>query len=110
MQSVSTRPSLSALPDWSAVPSNSEDDRVLLNLRLAFYGRVVFLLTGAFYLFNLMLGLGRGVGLWQQISHPALVLQAAARAALRTESSTPLQQTVAVDLAQRAHAATEPAA
>jgi eukaryotic-like serine/threonine-protein kinase len=39
-----------ALPDWSAVPSNSEDDRVLLNRRLAFFGRAMFLLSCAFLL------------------------------------------------------------
>jgi serine/threonine-protein kinase len=42
----STRPN--ALPDWSAVPSDSEEDRRFLNLRLAFFGRVIFYLSGAF--------------------------------------------------------------
>jgi serine/threonine protein kinase len=41
--------SLRALPDWSAVPSNSEADRVLMNLRLAYHGRAIFAVTGAFY-------------------------------------------------------------
>jgi serine/threonine-protein kinase len=39
-----------ALPDWSAVPSNSEGDRILLNSRLAFFGRVIFTLSTGFFL------------------------------------------------------------
>jgi serine/threonine-protein kinase len=49
----SSRPS--ALPDWSAVPGDSEEDRSLLNHRLAFFGGVVFALSGAFVLVNFVL-------------------------------------------------------
>lgn len=38
-----------ALPDWSAVPSNSDDDRRLLNLRLAYFGGVAAIISGIFY-------------------------------------------------------------
>jgi serine/threonine-protein kinase len=41
-----------ALPDWSAVPSNSEEDRIFLNRRLAFFGRVIFFITFTFDLFS----------------------------------------------------------
>jgi hypothetical protein len=56
--------SLRALPDWSAVPSNSEEDRIFLNRRLAFYGRTLFLLSLAFLLSNDAL---------QAIVHPELL-------------------------------------
>jgi serine/threonine-protein kinase len=48
----SARPN--ALPDWSAVPGDSEEDRRLLNLRLAFFGATAFSLSSAFVLFNLV--------------------------------------------------------
>jgi serine/threonine-protein kinase len=44
-----------ALPDWSAVPGDSEDDRRFLNHRLASFGAVVFSLSGAFVLYNFVL-------------------------------------------------------
>jgi len=44
-----------ALPDWSAVPSNSEEDRLFLNRRLAYFGLVIFLISGGFYAFNILL-------------------------------------------------------
>jgi serine/threonine-protein kinase len=43
---------LRALPDWSAVPSNSEDDRVLVNRRVAYFGAVFCLLSSVFYVYN----------------------------------------------------------
>jgi hypothetical protein len=46
-----------ALPDWSAVPGDSEDDRRFLNHRLAFFGAVLFSLSGAFVLLNVVLDL-----------------------------------------------------
>jgi serine/threonine-protein kinase len=49
----SFRPSM--LPDWSAVPGNSEEDRRFLNHRLAFFGAVTFSLSGAFVLLNVVL-------------------------------------------------------
>ena len=50
----SSRPS--ALPDWSAVPSDSEDDRRFLNLRLAYFGAL------AFFVSTSMAGVRLGVG------------------------------------------------
>jgi eukaryotic-like serine/threonine-protein kinase len=47
----------SALPDWSAVPGDSEDDRLFLNHRLAFFGAVLFSLSGAFVLLNVVIAL-----------------------------------------------------
>jgi eukaryotic-like serine/threonine-protein kinase len=47
---MAARRGLRALPDWSAVPSNSEEDRILLNSRLAFFGRVIFTLSMGFFL------------------------------------------------------------
>ena len=41
-----------ALPDWSAVPGSSEDDRVFLNQRIAFLGKVFFSLSIAFLAVN----------------------------------------------------------
>jgi hypothetical protein len=47
------RPSqFSALPDWSAVPGNSAEDRSLLNHRIAYFGAVMSLLSLAFLVFN----------------------------------------------------------
>jgi eukaryotic-like serine/threonine-protein kinase len=46
--SVPVRASLTALPDWSAVPSESEDDRALLGQRLAYFGGYHFLLSAGF--------------------------------------------------------------
>jgi len=43
---------LTALPDWSAVPSNSEDDRLLVNHRLAYFGRLFFILSFSFYVYG----------------------------------------------------------
>src|SRR5437762_9155298 len=47
---VSRQPS--SLPDWSAVPSNSEGDQTLINRRIAYFGGVFFLLSLAFYVRN----------------------------------------------------------
>jgi hypothetical protein len=43
---------LLALPDWSAVPSNSAEDCHLLNQRIAYFGAVMFWLSLAFFLFS----------------------------------------------------------
>src|SRR5262245_36609772 len=43
---------LLALPDWSAVPSNSAEDCRLLGQRIAYFGAVMFWLSLAFYVFN----------------------------------------------------------
>jgi hypothetical protein len=42
----------SALPDWSAVPGNSAELRGLVNHRVAYFGKVMFSLSLAFYVFN----------------------------------------------------------
>jgi serine/threonine-protein kinase len=47
----------SALPDWSAVPSDSEEDRRFLNRRLAYFGAVIFVLSNAFLVLNIVMGL-----------------------------------------------------
>jgi serine/threonine-protein kinase len=47
----SSRPT--ALPDWSAVPSDSEEDRLLVNQRLAYFGAVIFALSAFFWFVNL---------------------------------------------------------
>jgi hypothetical protein len=49
------RSGLRALPDWSAVPSNSDEDRILLNSRLAFFGRVIFTLSMGFFLITFVM-------------------------------------------------------
>ena len=50
MRSPSSRERLQALPDWSAMPSDSEEDRKLVNQRIAYFGGVVGLLSVAFYI------------------------------------------------------------
>jgi serine/threonine-protein kinase len=55
-----------ALPDWSAVPGDSEEDRRLLNHRLAFFGAVSFFLSGAFVLLNFAFD-GVANGSWVRI-------------------------------------------
>ena len=52
---TAARPGLRALPDWSAVPSNSDEDRILLNGRLAFFGRVIFTLSIGFFLITFVM-------------------------------------------------------
>src|SRR3954471_20568377 len=49
-QAASGSRAFRALPDWSAVPSNSEEDRLLFNARLAFFGKVHFLMSAGFLL------------------------------------------------------------
>jgi hypothetical protein len=67
----------SSLPDWSAVPSNSEGDRVLVNRRIAYFGGVFFLLSLAFYVRNVAL-LAFMERAWPPLGHPALLFHAAA--------------------------------
>lgn len=71
METVSSRESLQALPDWSAVPSDSEADRKLVNERIAYFGAVVGLLSFAFYLFNLVLNLLISADWLKRLLHPA---------------------------------------
>jgi hypothetical protein len=70
-------PATARLSDWSAVPGDPEAGRILLNRRVAYCGRVFFLVSLAFY--------ARNVGLiallerrWPPFGHPALVLHVAA--------------------------------
>src|SRR5688572_6493733 len=71
METVSSRESLQALPDWSAVPSDSEADRKLVNERIAYFGAVVGLLSFAFYVFNLVLNLLISSDWLKRLMHPA---------------------------------------
>jgi eukaryotic-like serine/threonine-protein kinase len=61
------------------VPGNSAEDRGLLNLRIAYFGKVMFSLSLAFYLFN---GALRGLfeGSLELVGNPGEALHAAATA------------------------------
>jgi eukaryotic-like serine/threonine-protein kinase len=78
MKSPSSRESLQALPDWSAVPSDSEEDRKLVGQRIAFFGLVVGLISGSFYLFNLLLGIAINPEWLYQVRHIATMMHLAA--------------------------------
>jgi serine/threonine-protein kinase len=78
MNSPSSRESLQALPDWSAVPSDSEEDRTLVNQRLAYFGAVVGTISGAFYVFNVVLGYFINPEWLYQIKHVATMMHLAA--------------------------------
>jgi serine/threonine-protein kinase len=78
MQSPSSRESLQALPDWSAVPSDSEEDRKLVGQRIAFFGLVVGLISGSFYVFNLLLGIAINPAWLYQLQHIATMMHLAA--------------------------------
>jgi hypothetical protein len=65
---------LRALPDWSAVPSNSEDDRLFMNLRLAFYGQVICALNLVFYLWNMLLATRGGMSVAAYLSNAETLL------------------------------------
>src|SRR5689334_23245196 len=64
-------------PDWSAVPGDQEAGRLLLNKRVAYAGRVFFLLSLAFYVRNVGL-ITLLEGRLPPLDHPALVLHVAA--------------------------------
>ncbi|MEY4547003.1 MAG: hypothetical protein RL685_3198, partial [Pseudomonadota bacterium] len=71
---------LLALPDWSAVPSNSTEDCELLNKRIAYFAGVLFSLSFIFYLFNFVtVRLTHGSWL-RYLLNPADLLHAAAAA------------------------------
>ena len=55
-----------ALPDWSAVPSDSEEDRLFFNGRLAYFGKVTFLMSAGF--------LGIGLVMTAILASPRTVL------------------------------------
>ena len=50
-----------ALPDWSAVPGDSDDDRRLVNQRLAYFGAVGALISGSFFIVVVSVSLSMGV-------------------------------------------------
>jgi eukaryotic-like serine/threonine-protein kinase len=78
METVSSRESLQALPDWSAVPSDSEADRKLVNERIAYFGAVVGLLSFGFYVFNVLLSLLINPHWFYWLVHPATFMHLAA--------------------------------
>jgi serine/threonine protein kinase len=80
MPSPSSRESLQALPDWSAVPSDSEEDRQLVGRRIAFFGAVVGLISAAFYLFIQVLGVVINPHWLEQLVHPASMMHLGAAA------------------------------
>src|SRR6186713_2137757 len=80
MQSMSTRESLQALPDWSAVPSDTEADRKLVGERIAYFGAVVALLSAAFYIFNWLLSVLVNPWWLEQLLHPATFMHLGAAA------------------------------
>jgi eukaryotic-like serine/threonine-protein kinase len=87
MRSPSSRESLQALPDWSAVPSDSEEDRQLVNQRIAYFGAVFGLISGSFFAFNLVIGVmvnpvsSAGRANWLALlTHPATLMHPAATA------------------------------
>jgi hypothetical protein len=72
----SSRPS--ALPDWSAVPSNSEEDRKLVNGRLAYFGAVTCMIATAFYLIVVVISVALGRSLLDTLLRPDYALHLAA--------------------------------
>jgi serine/threonine-protein kinase len=60
-----------ALPDWSAVPADSDDDRRLLNRRLAYFGAVAALIAGSFFVVVLAVQMALGVSLEAFARQPA---------------------------------------
>ena len=75
---ASSRPSLEALPDWSAVPSDSEEDRRLVNQRIAFFAAVVGSLSAIFYVFVQVLGCFINPHWREQLVHPASMMHVGA--------------------------------
>jgi serine/threonine-protein kinase len=75
---ASSRPSLEALPDWSAVPSDSEEDRKLVNQRIAFFAAIVGLVSAAFYVFVQVLGVFINPRWREQLVHPASMMHVGA--------------------------------
>jgi eukaryotic-like serine/threonine-protein kinase len=74
MKSTSPRESLRALPDWSAVPSDSEEDRKLVNQRIAYFAAVVGTVSAVFYVFVTVLGVLVNPHWREQIVHPASLM------------------------------------
>lgn len=74
----SSRPSLEALPDWSAVPSDSEEDRKLVNQRIAFFAAIVGVLSAIFYVFVQVLGVFINPRWQEQLVHPASMMHVGA--------------------------------
>ena len=70
---ASALPRPRALPDWSAVPSDREEDRLFVNHRLAFFGRVLFTLSGIFYLFNVTMSLAIAPEEASYSAHPSML-------------------------------------
>jgi hypothetical protein len=80
MKSNPAASNLQALPDWSAVPSNSEDDRVFMNLRVSFFTRVTFFLSATFYIWNMLLGVRLGQPAFVYMSNQGTLLHLVATA------------------------------
>jgi serine/threonine-protein kinase len=73
---ISSRPH--ALPDWSAVPGNSDEDRRLVNERLAYFGAVASIVSGTFYAVVLAISMLLGMSLRTAAQRPENVLHLAA--------------------------------
>jgi hypothetical protein len=67
-----------ALPDWSAVPGNSDDDRRLVNQRLAYFGVVGFIVSGSFYVVVVSVSALMGSSLGKVMGSPSNMLHLAA--------------------------------
>jgi eukaryotic-like serine/threonine-protein kinase len=78
MSSHAPRDSLQALPDWSAVPSNSEEDRRLVSQRIAYFAAVVGTVSACFYVFVMVLAVFVNPEWREQFVHPAMLMHLAA--------------------------------
>jgi len=63
-----------ALPDWSAVPGNSDDDRRLMNQRLAYFGAVASIISGSFFVVVNAVAMLFGASLRELLQMPPNVL------------------------------------
>jgi eukaryotic-like serine/threonine-protein kinase len=75
---ASSRPSLQALPDWRAVPRDSEEDRKLVNQRVAFFAAIVGGLSAIFYVFVQVLGFFIDPAWQERLVHTASMMHVAA--------------------------------
>jgi serine/threonine-protein kinase len=67
-----------ALPDWSAVPGNSDEDRRLMNRRLAYFGAVSAVISALFFVVVVAVNVLFGVSVGAFVRRPENVLHLAA--------------------------------